>query len=159
MLADGITQVFELLTGSWLFRLPPGQVITADELHLASMLSLTGESFTPAMIARSERRNELFDSYGMSNPFYPHEARETKRSDGLPCISSCIGNMRVKMSPQPIESALENYEVLHPDDMGIVSDFIRKCLHLDPAERPSAEELLDHEWIRGMPQSLRYRTP
>ena len=55
-------QVFELLTGDQLFASVPGPATTADEHQLASMLSLTGESFSSAMIMKSERRNELFDS-------------------------------------------------------------------------------------------------
>jgi len=34
-------------------------------------------------------------------------------------------------------------------------DFLAKCLELDPAQRMSAEELLEHDWITGMSAEMR----
>jgi len=29
-------------------------------------------------------------------------------------------------------------------------DFVRKCLVHDPRDRPTAQQLLEHIWVRGM---------
>lgn len=35
-------------------------------------------------------------------------------------------------------------------------DFIRKCLEIDPGDRPSAEDLLEHEWLRALVADIGY---
>ena len=38
-------------------------------------------------------------------------------------------------------------------DMGI--DFIRQCLTIDPVQRPTAVELMDHPWMQDFAEALR----
>lgn len=35
-------------------------------------------------------------------------------------------------------------------------DFVRRCLEINPEERPSAEELLEHEWLRSLVADIGY---
>jgi hypothetical protein len=63
----------------------------------------------------------------------------------------------VEIGPITLEQAITNYNVLRPDDAGPAVDFIRACLHLGPALRPTAEELLQHPWIMGGMMCADYR--
>ena len=71
----------------------------------------------------------------------------------------CTDDLRVVEPHYSIEEALAQYDVGHTADVEIISDFIRQCLRLNPAERPTAEELSRHEWIRYGIMNLRYRDP
>ena len=48
----------------------------------------------------------------------------------------------------PVRDALSNYNVLNPQETEPAAEFIHACIRLDPAHRPSAEELLHHPWLR-----------
>ena len=56
-----------------------------------------------------------------------------------------------------LEEALAKHDVLDPDDVSAAADFIRVCLHLNPARRPSAEKLLTHPWVVGAYVMENYR--
>jgi serine/threonine-protein kinase SRPK3 len=45
-----------------------------------------------------------------------------------------------------LERAMMNYG-LPEAEAASAADFIRACLHLDPEERSSASDLLDHPWL------------
>ena len=55
----------------------------------------------------------------------------------------------MEVDPLTLEQAIANYNVLRPDDVAPAAEFIRTCLHLDPALRPTADELQEHEWLSG----------
>lgn len=62
---EGTTfEAFELLTGQWAFDPQGGTTWSAEEDHLAGMLRLTGETFNPSMLARSELRDKYFNEDG-----------------------------------------------------------------------------------------------
>jgi serine/threonine-protein kinase SRPK3 len=63
------------------------------------------------------------------------------------------------LNPVSIEDALSNYEVLQPGDIAPAAAFIRACIKLDPKERPTADELCNHDWIAGVDWSRDYRPP
>jgi serine/threonine-protein kinase SRPK3 len=52
------------LTGHWLFAPQEGEDWSLEEDHLAKMLELTGERFSPAMLERAQRRSEYLDEQG-----------------------------------------------------------------------------------------------
>jgi serine/threonine-protein kinase SRPK3 len=61
-------QAFELLTGTWAFDPRGGSGFSADDEHLARMIELTGQTFSPAMLDRSELRDKFFNNDGEHNP-------------------------------------------------------------------------------------------
>ncbi|GBE83460.1 hypothetical protein SCP_0505090 [Sparassis crispa] len=113
---------FELLTGRWLFNPEEGEDWTVEDDHLAKMMELTGESFTPEVLQHARRRQDFFDDSGK-----------------LLRISEVF--------PGSLESALGNYKILDEKDIKPAAEFIRSCLHLDPSKRPSAEELQLAPWL------------
>jgi serine/threonine protein kinase len=65
----------------------------------------------------------------------------------FPVISGSL--IRVKeMTPRSIEECIRSYSSVTEEDIGPAAVFIRRCLTLDPLERPSASELLEDEWLR-----------
>lgn len=52
-----------------------------------------------------------------------------------------------ELFPVTIEDALRNYKVLTEEEIQPAADFIRACVRLDPSERLTAEEMLQHPWL------------
>jgi serine/threonine-protein kinase SRPK3 len=106
------------------------------------MLALSGETFGPSMLARSELRDNFFDQDGK--------------------FVSCTGIVFIFIGFYT-EGKLKNiatsdvsgiYEVISshlllPDHSKPAAEFIAACLHLDPEQRPSASELVQHSWLKG----------
>ena len=61
------------------------------------------------------------------------------------------------MAPTTLEEALAKHDGLDPDDVPAAADFLRACLHLNPARRSSAEELLSHPWVVSADAMENYR--
>ncbi|KIP06099.1 hypothetical protein PHLGIDRAFT_73196 [Phlebiopsis gigantea 11061_1 CR5-6] len=49
--------------------------------------------------------------------------------------------------PVTIEEALRNYKVLTEEEIRPAAEFIRSCVRLDPSERLTAEEIVQHPWL------------
>ena len=62
----------------------------------------------------------------------------------------CSGSLlRVKqLVPLSIDEWLLAYRLMDENDIAPAAAFIRRCLTIDPAARPSALTLLDDEWLR-----------
>ena len=50
----------------------------------------------------------------------------------------------------PIKDAMANYKILQPEDIEPAAAFIRDCICLEPADRPTAAELLNHPWLQNL---------
>ncbi|THH21556.1 hypothetical protein EW146_g10 [Bondarzewia mesenterica] len=125
---------FELLTGLWAFHPESGADFELEDDHLARMLELTGERFSQAMLARAELSQKYFDGDG--------------------------NLLRIKqLVPVGIEATLKDVSSLADYDIPPAAEFIRACLCLDPDDRPSAEQLLRHQWMKGAEVCLDYRPP
>ena len=48
--------------------------------------------------------------------------------------------------------SLRNYKVLEESDVLVTAALMRRCLRLDPTQRPSARELLEDAWWEGIMQ-------
>ncbi|KAF8960258.1 kinase-like domain-containing protein [Flammula alnicola] len=48
-----------------------------------------------------------------------------------------------------LEDRLAANDKLSPKDMALTASFLRLCLALDPAERPTASELYSNKWVKG----------
>ncbi|EKM54813.1 uncharacterized protein PHACADRAFT_96522 [Phanerochaete carnosa HHB-10118-sp] len=118
--------VFEMLSGRWLFHPESGdEDFSLEDDHLAKMMELTGERFSSAMLQRAQLAQEYFDSRG-----------------DLLRVSELY---RVEL-----KHALANYKTIPEDQLGPAASFIQGCIHLEPADRPSAVALLNHPWLQDM---------
>jgi serine/threonine-protein kinase SRPK3 len=135
-------QTFELLTGRWLFNPQAGQTWTVQDDHLAKMVELTGENFSDKMLAKSWKRNEYFDESGWYT--FPHDIT-LFNSIYFWLISGKLLHID-QLFPVSLKSAMINYGLPEPEATSAAA-FIGVCLHLDPEERSSASDLLDHPWL------------
>jgi serine/threonine-protein kinase SRPK3 len=51
-------------------------------------------------------------------------------------------------TPDSIETRLRSKGVMDEQDIRPTAAFIRRCLTIDPNQRPTALELLDDEWLK-----------
>ena len=139
-----LAQVFEMLVGRWLFHPADGGLdFSLEDDHLAKMMECTGERFREAMLERAERRGEYFDEDGNSMLWL---------AGVTSAYTSCAGNLlRVdELFVTPVEEALANYKILPPEQIEPAAQFIRKCIRLNPEDRPSAQDLLSDDWLRDI---------
>ena len=115
------------------------------------MIALTGETFPQAMLERAKLRDKYFGPDGKCSCLAPQGS--TTQITLIPWS----GKLRVKVDTISLEQAIANYKVLRPDDIGPAAEFIRACLHLDPALRPTSAELGLHPWIQGGAMCADYR--
>ena len=53
------------------------------------------------------------------------------------------------MSPSSLEEAMMNYGLPEAEVAAAAARFIRACLHLNPQERTSANDLMAHPWLEN----------
>jgi len=113
--------VFELITGRWLFHPAPGGTWLLEDDHLAKIIELAGETFSDEVLARCKKRDAYFDENGKL--------------------------LRIgELSPMTLEQAMINYG-LPEGDAAPAAAFIRTCLRLNPEQRSTAKDLLNHSWL------------
>ncbi|KAG1875565.1 kinase-like protein, partial [Suillus subalutaceus] len=122
--------IFELVTDLPLFNFEPWPPLNLDEPNyiLWQMMSYTGERFLPEQLNDSQRAIVFFDG----------ETCRFRRSDPPLCqdyIERCIRRCK---------------NVVEEEDIISTAAMIRWCLRLDPANRPSAAELLTDPWFAGV---------
>lgn len=93
-----------------------------DIEHLARILAITGDSFKIATAQKSKRLSEFFDADG----YFEHPIPDTN-----------------------LEAALRGAGTIPEKDVQGVVDFIQECLSLHPEDRPSAADLVGHEWVKS----------
>jgi len=110
--------VFELVTNFHLFgQLGP----YSATVHLQNMVEYLG-SFPPRFLEACSRRAEYFDGDGSL--------------------------LRVTdFMPTNLEEILYGLGTVQADDVPGAAAFMRRCLALDPASRPSAQQLLNDKWL------------
>lgn len=114
--------VFEYLTGAAMVQLSESSPISVENLSLQRILEHIGP-FPPSFLERCQRRSDFFDEQGL---------------------------LRVhNLIPQAMESCLRAYKVMDEKDIAPAAAFIRKCLTIDPHERPTALELLNDDWLKN----------
>jgi serine/threonine-protein kinase SRPK3 len=124
------------LTGHWLFEPEGCEEWSREDDHLAKMMEFTGEKFSTSLLERSLFRNVYFDNAGESILFKFWAINIKYYEGNLLRIGDLI--------PASVEDALTNYGL---KDIGLISQFIRDCLRLDPDERPSTKEVQSHAWL------------
>ncbi|KAF8072141.1 kinase-like domain-containing protein [Lyophyllum atratum] len=118
--------VFEYLTGAPMFRLYESPSVSVTDSHLQRITEHVGP-FPPSFLARCSRRGEYFDEHG--------ELLRVKNE---------------RLIPQPIEDCLATYKHVDKNIITPAAAFIRRCLTIDPAARPSASDLLQDQWLRDV---------
>ncbi|KAF9480906.1 kinase-like protein [Pholiota conissans] len=113
--------VFKLLTDNVLY--PLHALITADRYKLAHMVNYMG-AFPQRFLAKCTMRNSYFDPEG--NPTFP--------------------NINISPLKEHVTFILGAKGVSTKEARSVAA-FMERCLALDPAARPSATELLRHEWL------------
>ncbi|KAJ7102514.1 kinase-like protein [Mycena belliarum] len=121
--------VYELVTARHLFVYTVNKKysLTEDENLLYQMLLFTGESsFRADQLHACPRASEYFDA-------------------------SCELKKRPQVIFWPLESRIRAHfpDMPEPEVNGMAF-FIRRCLCLNPDERPTAEELLQDPWLAGV---------
>lgn len=117
--------IFELVTGDYLFDPKASEEYPRDEDHLALFLELLGPMPKP-LIQRGRRSMTFFNRKG--------ELRHIKslRFWGL-------------------EDVLQQKYHMHTLEAINLASFLNPMLRLSPSDRQSAQQLLAHPWLRGLP--------
>ncbi|MCJ1368261.1 hypothetical protein MMC16_007403 [Acarospora aff. strigata] len=108
----------------------PSGAWSADEDRLAQLMEVFGP-FPKSLLERGTRTERFFDKNG--------------------------GLLRIpRLHPASLESLIDGAHdgLRRPEDMPknevpIFADFLRGMLTLDPANRKSAAEMLEHEWLNS----------
>ncbi|CAE8719320.1 unnamed protein product [Polarella glacialis] len=117
--------VFELITGDYLFDPKASEEYPRDEDHLALFVELLGHIPKP-LIAKGKKSSTYFNRRG--------DLRHIKslRFWGL-------------------EGVLTQKYHMHPLEAKNLASFLKPMLMLNPEERGTAQQLLLHPWLRGLP--------
>jgi|EP00927_Polykrikos_kofoidii_P046308 serine/threonine-protein kinase SRPK3/serine/threonine-protein kinase SRPK1 len=117
--------LFELVTGDYLFDPKASEEYPRDEDHLALFTELLGP-VPKSLIARGVRSPTYFNRRG--------ELRHIKslRFWGL-------------------EDVLQQKYHMHPFEAKNIASFLGPMIRLSPEERGTAQQLLSHPWLRGLP--------
>lgn len=117
--------IFELVTGDYLFDPKASEEYPRDEDHLCLFVELLGPMPKP-LIARGRRSTTYFNRGG--------ELRHIK-------------SLRF-WGP---EEVLQQKYHMHPLEAKNLASFLLPMLRLQPEERATAQQLLQHPWLRGLP--------
>lgn len=116
---------FELVTGDYLFDPKASDEFPRDEDHLALFVELLGPMPKP-LIARGRRSMTYFNRRG--------ELRHIK-----------------SLRYWGLEDVLQQKYHMHPLEAKNLASFLLPMLRLSPEERSTAQTLLSHPWLRGLP--------
>ncbi|OVA03290.1 Protein kinase domain [Macleaya cordata] len=113
---------FELATGEVMFAPTSGERLTEDEDHLAQMMELMGKMPRKIAVGGSQSKN-FFDRYG-----------DLKRI------------RRLKF--WPLHRLLVEKYKFHDSDACEFAEFLTPLLDFAPEKRPTAEQCLQHPWLK-----------
>lgn len=117
-------QIFELLTGDYLFDPQPGAKYDKDDDHVAQIMELLGEM--PKSLALSGKySHDMFNRRG--------ELRHIQR-----------------LRFWPLMSVLKEKYLMDPEEAELLSSFLMPMLHYYPDSRATAAELVKHPWLDGV---------
>lgn len=146
--------VYELMTGEELFPIMlfsrnQQELDAANDKHLCQFNDII-----------APLPNFLLSAWPRSSKWFDADHKRLKPSkkgdeggDGKDTAACYEGKLEVEGQGQYVDSALEQRfaAVRHPDideeEATVICQLIRRILAYDPAERPSAEELLKHPWF------------
>ncbi|KAG1845083.1 kinase-like protein [Suillus subalutaceus] len=121
--------IFEIVTHRHFFKLEPLPELNLDPTtsQLHQMISYTEEDFSPEQLTAGQRSAQFFKA-------------------------DCEHYLTfwVPIPNFPIEWAIGCYHVIGEEEVVPMATLMRRCLHLDPANRASAAELLSDPWFEGV---------
>jgi len=113
---------FELATGDTLFQPNGAEESTRDADHLCQMIEFVGE-IPVEVYQHGKQWAEFFNQTGRLRIGSPH--------------------------PSCLEERIKSKNRLSPDDAKQLADFLQPMLHLDPSQRSTARQSLQHKWLNG----------
>jgi len=116
--------VFELLTGEYLFNPKARQNCWGkDDDHVAQIVELVGETFTPELKTQGKWSREIW------------------RSNGT------LRNI-AKLNPWPLASVMKDKYDYKPEQAELFASFLEPMLAVDCSKRASAKDMLEHPWLK-----------
>lgn len=118
--------VFELVTGDFLFEPKRGKSFTKNEDHLALINELIGDCSNKKFLLSGSRSERFFDKNGK------------------------LKNIKKLKFWKLYDVLIEKYRLRDLEAKGL-ADFLLKMLKWDPKDRASASEMLNHYWLKMIP--------
>ncbi|KAG9227128.1 hypothetical protein CCMSSC00406_0010232 [Pleurotus cornucopiae] len=120
--------VYEIVTAEPFFRYKRNQVYDFSEMAnlLYQMMLKTGEVF----------RAKQLSVWPLAIEYFQPE--------------NCCLKKEPKIFYFSAESNIGQHNLVPADELTPMSDFLRRCLHLDPEERVTAKDLLHDRWLQGV---------
>lgn len=118
--------VFELVTGDFLFEPKKGKTFSKNEDHLALITELIGECPNKKFLLSGKRSERFYDKNG--------KLKNIKKLKFWPLYDVLIEKYR-----------LRDFEAKS------LSDFLLKMIRWEPKDRASAQEMLNHHWLKMIP--------
>jgi len=115
---------FELLTGDYLFDPHPGTRYNKDDDHVAQVIELMGP-FPRSVALAGKFSGDIFTRKGELKHIH-------------------------KLKFWPLHSVLQDKYLISEHEAMQLESFLQPMLNLHPDKRASAEEMLAHEWLRGV---------
>lgn len=117
-------QIFELITGDYLFDPQPGTKYDKDDDHMAQIIELLGD--VPRSLALGGRYSkELFKKTGELKHIH-------------------------KLRYWPLTSVLKEKYGMTKDEADLFASFLQPMLHLLGDKRAQARDMVDHPWLGGI---------
>ena len=123
-----------MLTGK---PLVPEEKGEDDGALLGWLISMSGGVIPPNLALKSKLNAEYFDANGMRIFCLP-----------LRFFTFCIGIFKFETPNETLQSQISSSGAIHADDIPGVVEFIQACLTLNPADRPTPDDLFLHEWVQ-----------
>lgn len=117
--------IFELVTGDYLFDPKASEEYPRDEDHLALFIELLGQ-VPQSLIQRGRRSSTYFNRAG--------QLRHIKA-----------------LRYWPLEEVLQQKYHMNPMEALSLASFLKPMLCLAPEQRGTAQQLLSHPWLLGLP--------
>lgn len=109
-----------------------------DGAMLGWLISMSGGVIPPDIALESKLNAEYFDANGMRIilDFVSF------------IIYFCLGIFKLETPNETLQSQISSSGAIQADDIPGVVKFIKACLTLNPADRPTPGDLFEHEWVR-----------
>jgi serine/threonine-protein kinase SRPK3 len=112
--------------------------MSLEDVHLQRILEHIGP-FPSGFLQTCQHRNDFFDEQGIISQ-YPNKQILIIYQGSL---------LRTHdLFPSAIEQCLRAYKVMDEKQIPPAATFIRRCLTIDPRERPTSLELLNDDWLK-----------